>query len=104
MFGSLFLFFDHSIFLILSDRIFRRVNLFRFLFFGFHTRQNLSVTRTVTMRLASLHPAGMTATASIETSSPRGSATFAGAERAGGGSGMCRAYTALSFGKSSTLA
>ena len=32
-----------------------------------------------------------TAMASMETSRPRGSRTFAGAERAGGGSGMCRA-------------
>ena len=32
-----------------------------------------------------------TAIASIDTSRPRGSLTFAGAERAGGGSGMCRA-------------
>jgi hypothetical protein len=31
------------------------------------------------------------AMASIEISSPRGSLTLAGAERAGGGSGMCRA-------------
>ena len=42
--------------------------------------------------------------ASIETSRPRGSLTLAGADRAGGGSGMCRAYTALSSGKSSTSA
>jgi hypothetical protein len=34
---------------------------------------------------------GSTAIASIETSSPRGNRTSAGAERAGGGSGMCRA-------------
>ena len=34
---------------------------------------------------------GSTATASIEMSRPRGSATLAGAERAGGGSGMKRA-------------
>ena len=32
-----------------------------------------------------------TAIASIDTSRPRGRVTFAGAERAGGGSGMCRA-------------
>jgi hypothetical protein len=34
---------------------------------------------------------GSTAIASIETSRPRGNRTSAGAERAGGGSGMCRA-------------
>ncbi len=39
------------------------------------------------------HPAcaGMRAMASIEMSSPRGSLTLAGAERAGGGAGMCLA-------------
>jgi len=42
--------------------------------------------------------------ASIETSNPWGSRTFAGAERAGGGVGMRRAYTSLSRGKSSTSA
>ncbi len=35
--------------------------------------------------------AGSTAIASIEISRPRGNRTLAGAERAGGGSGMCRA-------------
>jgi hypothetical protein len=34
---------------------------------------------------------GSIAIASIETSRPRGSRTWAGADRAGGGSGMCRA-------------
>ena len=34
---------------------------------------------------------GSTAIASIDTSRPRGNRTWAGAERAGGGSGMCRA-------------
>jgi hypothetical protein len=47
---------------------------------------------------------GSTAIASMDTRSPRGSRTFAGAERAGGGSGMCRAYTAFRSGKSSTSA
>src|ERR1019366_2930910 len=47
---------------------------------------------------------GSTAMASIETRSPWGRSTFAGAERAGGGSGMCWAYTLLRAAKSSTLA
>ena len=34
--------------------------------------------------------------ASIDTRRPRGSRTLAGADRAGGGSGMCRSCTALS--------
>ena len=40
--------------------------------------------------------------ASMDTSRPCGSRTLAGADRAGGGSGMCRAYTSLSVAKSAT--
>ena len=47
---------------------------------------------------------GSTAIASIETRRPRGSRTCAGADRAGGGSGMWRAYTSLRRPKSSTSA
>lgn len=47
---------------------------------------------------------GSTAIASIETRRPRGSRTCAGADRAGGGSGMWWAYTSLSRPKSSTSA
>ncbi len=47
---------------------------------------------------------GSTAIASIETRRPRGSRTCAGADRAGGGSGMWRAYTSLRRRKSSTSA
>ena len=43
------------------------------------------------IRQGRLEASGSTAIASIETSRPRGSRTLAGAERAGGGSGMCRA-------------
>lgn len=42
--------------------------------------------------------------ASIEMSRPRGSATLAGADRAGGGSGMKLAYISLTVAKSPTLA
>jgi hypothetical protein len=44
------------------------------------------------------------AIASIEIRRPLGKATLAGADRAGGGSGMWRAYTSLMVAKSSTLA
>jgi aconitate hydratase len=51
----------------------------------------LSAARTDGRSTAAAQAPGASAIASIETSSPRGSRTWAGAERAGGGSGMCRA-------------
>ena len=42
--------------------------------------------------------------ASIDINNPRGNFTLAGADRAGAGSGMWRAYTSLSLAKSSTSA